>query len=321
MTQKALELVTQLKHMAGKHNQKLHGRGNVVLLRRTSADVRSGAYESLYSDSNKTKVVDAVYQQVASGSASRSQARKLAKEAGYRVIKGADGNYHAINIKDGGESVERRLTTTDTHELHQTAETPAKGANVNGKYIKRDITDTIEFANYDNFAKATDKEQHIKDTIDNITDAFGYKVNISIMDDAEFENSIGKIKMTAFGALHGASAVSASYNARTNTIRLRRRDIANIRSRNDHRLTMNTVTHELGHSFHANIWNIKTVGKGPYANTWAEEFAEAFSSQFGWSDKMSRDRKNPESRWYDRAVAYDPNTAIDRIIDVNKPTK
>jgi hypothetical protein len=85
---------------------------------------------------------------------------------------------------------------------------------------------------------------------------------------------------------------------------------------------MNAVYHELGHAYHANVYDIKIQDKGEYGSGWCENFAETFGSKLGYSEMMSHLKTTPGTfpKLNAKAMTYNVKDEFEQMLKDNKPT-
>lgn len=160
-----------------------------------------------------------------------------------------------------------------------------------------------EAYDYDSWQSAGNKDARLQEVVARISESFGMKPKIVVLDDGEFDRR-PRGKISAEGLALGGKA-AFSYNSREHAVYIRRSRLnAASKDANAHRLFMNGVIHELGHAHHAEKLGIRRVGVGEYASTFPERYAGVFSSALAWAHKMNRARKNPRDRLHGQAKGF-----------------
>lgn len=186
-------------------------------------------------------------------------------------------------------SVQRAVTPTDVFDMRANAKVASTGRSDGvisdsvGTFMKERIYDA-ELAN------APDPYTYVEDTYAALADGLGIDVKISVVDDATFNGKFKGAKMSKFGQrMGGVNAITAGYRSDDNMVYFRRRNVDLAKtSMTEYRLFRYAAYHELGHAYHANVWNIKYQDTGAYGSGFCEQFADSFCGALAGSDQAAR---------------------------------
>lgn len=159
------------------------------------------------------------------------------------------------------------------------------------------IEASLDNFDFDKFNSSKDPEKHIKKNVESLFSELGLGSKIKIVPDAEFNEAFKKAKISEFGRLMGGvSSVKAGYRSDTNTVWMRKSKLEeSLKSKNEYRLFLNALFHEIGHAYHSDALGIKQQDKGEYGSGWCEEFADTFSGVMAGKIQNDRIKRNPES--------------------------
>jgi len=232
---------------------------------------------------------------------------------GAHVLVDGEGKVIGGPKKFHGKYIRSQMPSKEDHKPTQATSKGSLTSNIKG------IEKSLDSFDFEQFHTSKDPSKYIKDKIESLFKELGLDSKIKVAPDAEFNEAFKNAKISSFGRMMGGvSSVTAGYRSDSNTVWMRESKInQSLKSKNDYRLFLNSLFHEVGHAYHADVLGIKQQDKGEYGSGWCEEFADTFSSTMGYRLKNEQILKNPSgfsSKLVETAKKYDFKKAIENGI-------